>query len=156
MRRIIVLDSSPLGMISNPNASLENEAIQNWVLDLLLRNEIVVVPEIADYEIRRELIRGKKIAGISSLDEFKTRLKYLPLDTQTMLDAAQLWATARDIGKPATNNLALDADMILIAQARSATRVFGEESQGGHTMIATSNVKHLTNFCDARLWRDIE
>ncbi len=156
MRRIIVLDSSPLGMISKPKASPENEAIQNWGLDLLLRNEIVVMPEIADYEVRRELIRGKKIEGISSLDGFKTRLKYLPLDTQTMLDAAQLWAQARNIGRPATNDISLDADMILVAQSRAATRVFAEMAAGGHTIIATSNPKHLTHFCDARLWRDIE
>ena len=155
MRRIIVLDSSPLGMISNPNASPENEAIQNWALNLLLRNEIVVMPEIADYEVRRELIRGKKIEGISSLDGIKMRLKYLPIDTQTMLEAAQLWATARDIGKPATNNLALDGDMILVAQARAASRIFAQQANGGHTIIATSNIKHLANFCDARLWRDI-
>ena len=156
MRRIIVLDSSPLGMISNPNASPENEAIQDWALDLLLRNEIVVMPEIADYEVRRELIRGQKTEGILSLDEIKTRLKYLPIDTQTMLEAAQLWAIARKISKPATNDLALDGDMVLVAQARAATRAFAEAAQGGHTIIATSNIKHLTNFCDARLWSDIE
>ena len=32
MRRIIVLDTGPLGMISNPRASIENDAIKDWAL----------------------------------------------------------------------------------------------------------------------------
>ena len=156
MRQIIVLDTSPLGMISNPNASAENDAINEWVLKLLRRNELIVIPEIADYEVRRELIRSKKLRGIYNLDTLKSKLKYLPINTETMLEAAQLWAEARNIGKPATNNLALDGDMILIAQMRAASRVWAEEANGGHTILATTNVKHLTHFCDARLWRDVD
>ena len=122
MRRIIILDSGPLGMISNPKASIENDAARNWLLTLLRRNEIIVLPEIADYEVRRELIRANKTSGLAALDEFKTLLKYLPIDTEIMLDAAQIWAAARNMGKPATHNLALDGDMILVAQARFRRR----------------------------------
>ncbi len=151
-----MLDTSPLGMISNPNASAENDAINEWALKLLRRNELIVLPEIADYEVRRELIRAKKTRGISILDSLKTKLKYLPIDTGMMLEAAQLWAEARDRGKPATNNLALDGDKVLIAQARAGSRLWADESTNGHTILVTTNVKHLTHFCDARLWRDIE
>lgn len=156
MRRIIVLDTSPLGMASNPKASPENNAIKKRLFALVENGAIVVVPEIADYEVRRELIRAGKTAGIESLDVFKVALNYLPIDTQTMLDAAQIWAEARNIGKPATNDLSLDADMILVAQVRAATRVFAENANGGHTILATTNIKHLTHFCDARLWRDVD
>ena len=44
---------------------------------------------------------------------------------------------------------ALDGDMILAAQAQDLT------DQGHTTLIATTNVKHLALFADARLWRDI-
>ena len=142
-------------MISNPKASAENNAVKDWMFALLDNGDIVVLPEIADYEVRRELIRADKLKGIESLDLLKITLEYLPIDTETMLDASRLWAQARKIGKPATNNLALDGDMILIAQARAATRLWADESTNGHTIIATTNIKHLANFCDARLWRDI-
>ena len=155
MRQIIVLDSGPLGRISNPKASPENDEVKAWLRSLLNRNEIVVLPEIADYEVRRELIRAGKTTGISYLDSFKATLEYLPLDTATMLEAAQLWATARNLGKPATNNLALDGDMILVAQTRAAARVWASESAGANTIIAISNTRHLSDFCDARLWPDI-
>ena len=155
MRRIIILDTGPLGMISNPRASIENDAIKDWVLKQLRNNALIVVPEVADYEVRRELIRAKKLQGISHLDSLKSTLRYLPIDTETMLEAAQIWAEARNIGKPATNNLSLDGDMVLVAQVRAATRVWAEEAAGGHTTLATTNPKHLNYFCDARLWRDI-
>ena len=151
MNRIIVLDSGPLGMISNPKASPENDAAKAWVRNVLSNNALVIVPEIADYEVRRELIRSKKFQGIAYLDELKSTLEYLPIDTQTMLEAAQIWAQARNIGKPATNNLSLDGDMILVAQVRAATRAWAGEAAGGHTTLATTNPKHLNYFCDARL-----
>ncbi len=143
-------------MISNPKASEENDAIKEWAFSLLANGDIVVIPEIADYEVRRELIRADKTEGIQSLDLFKQSLEYLPINTEIMLDASRLWAEARKRGKPATNNLALDGDMILVAQARAASRLWADESTNGHTILVTTNIKHLTHFCDARLWRDVD
>ena len=155
MKRIIVLDSGPLGMVFNPKASPENDAVKDWLFAHFEMSDILILPEIADYEVRRELIRSGKTSGIASLDFFKSTREYLPLDTETMLEAAQLWAEARNRGKPATNSLALDGDMILVAQARAAARVLAEASANGHTVVATINPKHLTYFCDARWGRDI-
>lgn len=155
MRRILGLDSGPLGMISNPKASPENNAVKDWLFATIENGDIVVLPEIADYEVRRELIRAEKFEGLASLNLLKLTLEFLPIDSETMLEAAKLWAQARNMGQPATNNLALDGDMILVAQLRAASRVWAREAEGGHTILVTTNVKHLTHFCDARLWRDV-
>ena len=48
MRRITVLDSGPLGKISNPKASPENEEAKEWMFALIANGDIVVIPEIAD------------------------------------------------------------------------------------------------------------
>jgi hypothetical protein len=61
--------------------------------------------------------------------------------------AAEFWATARNNRRQAADDKALDADMILVAQAK--------ESSLGSAIIATTNVKHLSFFVTARLWRDI-
>lgn len=66
-----------------------------------------------------------------------------------MRQAAAFWAQARNMGQPTAHDAALDGDVILAAQAQSLT------NQGHTTLIATTNVKHLTLFADARLWRDI-
>ncbi|MCL1468142.1 nucleic acid-binding protein [Argonema galeatum] len=117
---------------------------------MLQRGEAVILPEIADYEIRRELIRAGKLAGIRKLDRFKIALTYRPLTTEVMLLAAQLWADARRTGKPTAEPNALDGDVILAAQA------IWEANDGNEVIIATTNVGHLSQFVDAREWRLIQ
>lgn len=142
---IVLLDAGPLGMISNPNASITNSACYQWMESLVLNGDEVLVPEIADYEVRRELLRARKIHGLARLDILKNSLGYLPLTTPVMLKAAELWAQARNSGLPTADPKALDCDIILAAQAL--------EKDG---IVATENVGHLARFVDARDWRDIQ
>ncbi|MBE9161146.1 nucleic acid-binding protein [Tychonema sp. LEGE 06208] len=151
MSRVILLDSGPLGMVTNPKASsTEVQECKVWLNSLMLRGEIIILPEIADYELRRELIRAGKSAGIQRLDELKLQLTYRPLTTEVMLFAAQLWADARKRGKPTAHPYALDGDVILAAQA------ILEANPGNQVVIATTNVGHLDRFVDAREWRLIQ
>ena len=60
MSTIVLLDAGPLGMITNPKSSPENEACKDWVTKLASRGVDIVIPEIADYEVRRELLRAEK------------------------------------------------------------------------------------------------
>ncbi|MEG4851604.1 nucleic acid-binding protein [Microcoleus sp. B5-D4] len=151
MSRVIILDSGPLGMVTNPKASsAEIQECKVWLNSLMRRGEIIILPEIADYEVRRELIRAGKLAGIQRLDELKLQLTYRPLTTEVMLLAAQLWAQARMRGRPTAEANALDGDVILAAQA------ILDASEGNDVVIATTNVGHLSQFVDAREWRLIQ
>ncbi len=145
----VLLDTGPLGLASNPKASPETEACTVWLLTLLQQGVAVYIPEIADYEVRRELIRGGKTRGLARLNELKTTLRYLPLSTEVMLRAADYWAFARQQGTPTATDAALDGDVILAAQADGLRR-YGVES-----LIATTNVKHLSRFVPAKFWQDI-
>lgn len=49
MSRLIVLDSGPLGMVTNPKAQGIPLDCQLWLKALLRRGEKVAIPEIADY-----------------------------------------------------------------------------------------------------------
>jgi predicted nucleic acid-binding protein len=108
------------------------------------------MPEIADYEVRRELLRAQKRAGIARLDRLKTRIGYAPITTEAMLLAAEFWAQARRQGRPTTDDRALDGDVILAAQAT----VLG--GGGDAVVIATANVGHLERFVEARNWEAID
>ncbi len=147
MSRIVLLDSGPLGIVTNPKAAspLSQEG-KVWLQSLPLKGDIVMLPEIADYEVRRELIRVGKTAGIERLDQLKSQIPYRPLTTEVMLLAAQLWAKARNRGKPTADRNALDGDVILAAQA------IWEVNAGNEVVIATTNVGHLSQFVDAREW----
>lgn len=79
-------------MITNPRSSPDAEACKDWMAALLTRGAEVVIPEITDYEVRRELLRAEKDKGIARLDALKGFLTYLPVTTAAMLRAAQFWA----------------------------------------------------------------
>ena len=88
--QIIVLDAGPLGIISNPKATPENELARALVEQWLERGAVVVLPEIADYEVRRELLRVGKSTGLARLDALHETLEFWPVDSSAMLRAAQL------------------------------------------------------------------
>ena len=144
----VILDSGPLGLVTNPRMSPQATACLRWVQELLSPGRRVIVPEIADYEIRRELLRADKIAGLTRLDLLIQQLEYLPITTQAMRVAAQLWAETRQRGKPTADDRALDGDVILAAQLIT----------GGFAsvVVATTNVGHLVQFVNAALWTEIQ
>jgi hypothetical protein len=109
----------------------------------------VVVPEIADYEDRRELVRANRVQGIARLDALALAIGYLPVDPATLRRAADLWATARQTGIQTAGDQAFDCDVILSAQAQLATE------DGYDVTVATDNVDHLARFVDARTWSQI-
>lgn len=141
-----LLDAGPLGRLCRPNARTPvNQEIALWFTEALRRGTELIVPEIADFEVRRELIRAGLVQSVQRLDALKAQLTYLPLDTQTMLRAAELWARARSQGIPTADPRELDCDVILAAQAERAG-----------ALVVTENVGHLARFVTARHWRDVK
>lgn len=136
-------------MITNPKSSPENEACKDWLAILVSGGVEVVIPEIADYEVRRELLRAGKDRGLGRLDALKGMLSYAPITTPVMLKAAEFWAAAPTLGRQSADDASLDADMILAAQSDALNR------GGNQALIATTNVRHLALFAPARVWRDV-
>lgn len=136
-------------MVTNPRASEQTNRCNLWIEGLLSSGVRVTIPEIADYEVRRELLRANKTAGVRRLDALKAVLDYLPITTSVMLRAAELWAEARMQGRPTADDKSLDGDVILAAQALMA------EADGDEVVIATTNVTHLALFVGAQEWESI-
>jgi predicted nucleic acid-binding protein len=109
------------------------------------------VPEIVDYELRRELLRSQKTASIARLDRFVAHptVTFLPITSTAMKLAAQLWARARQQGVPTADPQALDVDVILAAQVLAAGIPPADFT------VATSNVSHLSRFVPAGVWSAI-
>lgn len=143
--RRIVLDASPLSLLCHSNQQLPVVTeINLWLYGRLADGDEMIVTEIADYEVRRELLRAGKGNSVRRLDALIPTLTYLPLTTEMMRRAVELWALARNQGLPTAPPDALDGDVILAAQA---------ERVGA--LVATENVGHLSRFVPARHWRDI-
>src|SRR5947209_4188107 len=91
-----------------------------WVRSLLTAGDRLMVPEIADYEVRRELIRAGRPRGVARLDELAAAVGSLEVDTAVWRRAAELWSRARNQGMPTAADAALDGDVILAALAQLA------------------------------------
>ena len=145
--RLVLLDSGPLGLASNPGRSKAAAECTLWLRTLAAGGTRILVPEIADYEVRRELLRAGKTAGVARLDALAMTLEYLPITTAAMRLAAELWADARRAGRPTAGSDALDGDVILAAQALSLGVA--------ELVVASSNVAHLVRYVASAPWADI-
>ena len=147
MSRVVFRDAGPIGLVTNPKLSPESTLCTRWLQALIISDTRVIIPEIADYEVRRELLRANKVKGIARLDELANSLEYLPITTAAMRQAAMFWAQARQQGQPTAGDKTIDSDMILAAQTATLDAV--------DVVIATTNVGHLSRFAPADLWRNI-
>lgn len=95
MSRVVLLDAGPLGLVTNPRRSPQAISCAGWLQTLVAAGWRVIVPEIADYEVRRELLRANKARGIGQLDALARLLEYLPITTAAMRQAARFWVQAR-------------------------------------------------------------
>lgn len=145
---VVILDAGPLSLVTHPKGRGEAAECLEWLLTIQARGFTVAVPEIADYEVRRELLRANKMRAIAKLDELKVApdVLFLPITSAAMLEAARLWADARNNGLATADDKALDADVILAAQARLL---------GAHALVATNNVGHLGRYVNAKRWQEI-
>jgi predicted nucleic acid-binding protein len=142
--RLVFLDSGPLGLA-------DADACRAWLSALEIAAVPILIPEIVDYEVRRELVRVGATAGLQRLDVLISRFTLLPLERPALLRAADLWAHIRRAGVPTAHPHSLDADAILAGQALTAA------GTGDEVIVATTNVRHLARFpgIDARLWLTI-
>lgn len=151
MSRVIVLDAGPLGILTNPNAPAQTVALLQWSRDLLSTGHRLVVPAIADYEVRRELERAGKVDSLVLLDAFNTAQpnRYLALTDSALRLGAKLWAQARNQGTLPADPKELNGDVLIAAQALDTG------TPPADFVVATVNVGHLSLFVPADLWANI-
>jgi hypothetical protein len=156
MARLILLDSGPLGLIvraPSPSRPQVGRCL-GWVQTIRASGAIVAIPEIAHYEVRRELHRIRAVGSLRRLEYALNRgsgFRHLTLSTDAIIKAAEFWAFIRNSGIPTASPDALDADAMLAGQAALA-------GQPGDTVtIATTNLAHLSRFpgIDAQIWDQI-
>ena len=149
MPRIIALDAGPLGIVcDNPN-KVAIRLIHEWIAQVLADGRTrVILPEIADYEVRRKLLSNRDgSASVRRLDELVKPgglLIYVPINTLSMRRAARMWADARRGGYSTASPDALDGDVILAAQ------VLEYIGQGDRLYIATGNESDLSRYVGER------
>ena len=148
---IVILDSGIIHTLCNSTKIKEVTNCQEWFYRLTARGAYFTMSEICDYEVRRELTRRGRIENINNLNNLRQKVNVLPLTHQVLLEAASLWATARQSNNSTSSNKNIDVDMILSAQ----WSLLKEEHPGQYIVIATTNTKHLRLFTEAEEWINI-
>lgn len=151
MARIIVLDAGPIGLaIGRPDIP-DTAACLTWLASMETAGVEVVVPTVADYEVRRELVRIGATAKLRRLDQLAARFDVVDVLGAAFHQAAEFWATVRRLGLPTAADSDIDADAIIAGVAATIG------ADGVVVTIATTNVRHLARFpgIDARVWNTI-
>jgi len=150
---VVALDSGPLSLLTQRPDHREAENCRNRLASHLASGPHFLVPAIADYELRRELIRAGKTAAVSRLDRFIVAVavpdRYLPPISSAFRKAAELWAKIRNQGLPTSSNNSLDGDVLLAAQ------LLDSKWATTQLVVATSNPKHISRFLNAAEWQTI-
>jgi predicted nucleic acid-binding protein len=144
--RWILLDTGPLGMLARRRPG---PTITMWMRVVTSTGARLAIPEIADYELRRELIRAGLTSSVAVLDDLAGLLNYLPITTPVMRQAAVFWADLRQQGLSTASPGALDGDVILAAHAHVLITV------GHSVVVATANAGHLGRMIPTQQWDTI-
>ena len=144
---LLILDSTPTWLLCQKQSVHRAKECQDWIVAHENAGRRIILPEIVDYEVRRELLRRGRPGPLHLLDRLALRYEFLPLQTLAMRKAAEYWAALRNLGTPTAGPQDLDIDVIIAAQAESVEDSF---------VIATSNVSHFQNLAPAEQWENIQ
>lgn len=150
---IIVLDTFPTSSAGKRPGSTPTllDQCRQWINNCEAAGHRILVPAICCYEALRELELRQATNQISRLQTFCLHPgRFIPLTTEHLETAAQLWGQARRAGQPTADPHALDCDVILAAQALG----LGMAAPG--LVVATTNPAHLSRYVTAELWTNIK
>jgi len=144
----ILLDSGPLGLLAHDRPA-QWTPIRNWLAEQASARATIYVSEVADFEVRRELkrlVQSGKLppTRLARLDQLAEMFTYLPVSTSMWKLAAELWADARQRGRPTAVPSALDADALIAAPAIEV-----------QATVLTGNRRHLQQWVTIQAWPSI-
>jgi predicted nucleic acid-binding protein len=131
-----LLDTGPLGLLAH-NKLIHSLPIESWLISEIAAGATVYLSEVADYEVRRELVRliqaGRlPLTHLNRLNQLPTLFPYLSVTTAMWQRAAEFWADARTRGLPTASPAALDGDVLIAAQAAEI-----------QATVVTTNAAHI-------------
>jgi predicted nucleic acid-binding protein len=152
MKRVALIDSGPLNEIVKPQPSVD---VSRWLKFIDEKRIAIRVPEIIDYELRREIVlqcligTNDSYKSLHKLNKYRQTKRFISINPSvTLTDACEIWAKLREKGQGTSDNKNIDVDVILAAQAISMKNDFDE------VIIVTGNLSDIQRFCylDIQVW----
>ena len=153
---IVFLDSGVLGILCSSENTLTVSRCQEWFYQLLARGIYVTSSYLCDYEVRRSLQLNQfknpiATESLENLDEMLSLIEFLPVTPNVLNLSSYLWAEIRYQGRPTAEIKNIDIDVIIGASCQ----LLQQEYPGQRLVVATTNVKHLSRFIEAKTWSEI-
>ena len=136
----LLLDTAVVGEICHPR---KYDDVRAWFARAAAAHEMLL-SEVADYELRRELLRIDSRRSLDRLDELMREIRYIPVTTATWRAAARLWALQRKAGRVTAAEGGLDGDVLIAAQALAEDAV-----------IVTPNTRHFDSMVRTVTWQEV-
>jgi predicted nucleic acid-binding protein len=156
---IVFLDTNTLGLLCNPNNLIEAKECESWLFSLYSKGTTFCTSDICDYEVRRGLLSSsirlkKQSEGLPLLDRLKFAgyINFLAVTNDILVLAADLWAKASNNSKTTKDARNIDIDIIISANYQ----LLRDDNLGQRVVVGTTNLKHLSLFCEAANWQDIK
>lgn len=139
-------------MVTNPRGGPEATRCATRLMGILAKGVQVRVAEIADYELRRELLRAGSAQGLSRLDQLKETLGYLPITTDAMLMADPTIIATTNVGhlNPTLRGAPLDRNPVRLVR-RMPTDVDWPSHLSGEVLQAAAGVAKTVPAAGPRL-----
>jgi hypothetical protein len=135
MARLILLDNGPLVLMVRAPGKPQVQRFLAWLNAVMTNGAVVVIPEIAHYEVRRELIRIRAVGSLQRLEyalDPSSGFDHLTLTTDAVVKAAELRAerTCTAIRRSAAAGIgrSLDADRKQARTSDTAKPIHGRPS----------------------------
>ena len=144
MALVLAFDSGPLGQLAHPDNTRYPDLLR-WLAEHRIAGTRFVFPEIADFEVRRNLILERRRRSLRRLNDVLSLGHYLPITTSAMRLAAVLWAHQRRAGRSVGDPKELNADVIVAAQSLQAQAV-----------LITDNPRHFPPRLATAHWSAIK
>ena len=118
MALTIVLDTSPLSIVTKRRGLEEADACCKWIMECKDAGHRILAPVVAYYEVARELTRIDNQFAWARLNHFcEVPGCCLPLEDSAIRLGVNLWAKARNKGLATADPKELDCDVLIVAQA---------------------------------------
>ena len=138
MKLKLLLDTGVLSEICHGKVE---RPVRGWFERISQRHD-VLLSDVADYEVRGELVRSKALRGLALLDGMPVRAQRLRMTDATWLRAATLWAQLVPLGRPPAKGIAGDVHLAAQADLEGAT-------------VVTYNLKDFADVVSASLWTNV-
>ena len=134
----LLLDTNLVSEICHTRRRLP---VQTWYPRMAARCDLGF-SVVADYELRRELVRSRSLQSLARLDALAQEIPRVPLTDAMWRRAADVWAD--QVARGALPGPGISGDTLIAAQALETRAI-----------VVTKNLKHFEGIVFAMDWTDL-